>query len=186
VSRSAKPDFSRLGPRLGDLVKDVNEKVRNLDDETINQYVDDGQLTLTVNGEEVELGPDDLIVQSEGIEGWLVEQEGDVTVALDTEVTPTLRAEGLAREAVKRTQDLRKEAGFEVTDRIEIAYHGTEQIVEAVGAHADWIRNETLALELQRSDPDQLSGGTVETFEIGDEQLTIGVRRVDPDEAMSV
>jgi isoleucyl-tRNA synthetase len=73
-----------------------------------------------------------------------------------------------------------------VTDRIEIAYHGTEQIVEAVGAHADWIRNETLALELQRSDPDQLSGGTVETFEIGDEQLTIGVRRVDPDEAMSV
>jgi isoleucyl-tRNA synthetase len=186
VSRSAKPDFSRLGPRLGDLVKDVNEKVRNLDDKTINQYVDDGQLTLTVNGEEVELGPDDLIVQSEGIEGWLVEQEGDVTVALDTEVTPTLRAEGLAREAVKRTQDLRKEAGFEVTDRIEIAYHGTEQIVEAVGAHADWIRNETLALELQRSDPDQLSGGTVETFEIGDEQLTIGVRRVDPDEAMSV
>jgi isoleucyl-tRNA synthetase len=186
VSRSAKPDFSRLGPRLGDLVKDVNEKVRNLDDETINQYVDDGQLTLSVNGEEVTLGPDDLIVQSEGIEGWLVEQEGDVTVALDTEVTPTLRAEGLAREAVKRTQDLRKEAGFEVTDRIEIAYHGTEQIVEAVGAHADWIRNETLALELQRSDPDQLSGGTVETFEIGDEQLTIGVRRVDPDEAMSV
>jgi isoleucyl-tRNA synthetase len=185
VSRSAKPDFSRLGPRLGDLVKDVNQKVRNLDDDRINEYVETGTLTLTVNGEEVELGPEDLIVQSEGIEGWLVEQEGDVTVALDTEVTPELRAEGLAREAVKRIQNLRKDAGFEVTDRIEVAYHGSDEIADAVAAHADWIRNETLALELQPSDPDQLSGEAVETFEIGDERLTIGVRRVDPDEAMS-
>jgi isoleucyl-tRNA synthetase len=185
VSRSAKPDFSRLGPRLGDLVKDVNKTVRNLDDETIDQYVNEGELTLTVNGEEVELGPEDLIVQSEGIEGWLVEQEGDVTVALDTEVTSELRAEGLARESVKRIQNLRKDAGFEVTDRIEIVYHGTDQITDAVAAHADWIRNETLALELQPSDPDQLSGEVVETFEIGDEQLTIGVRRIDLDEAVS-
>jgi isoleucyl-tRNA synthetase len=133
----------------------------------------------------VELGPDDLIIQSEGIEGWLVEQEGDVTVALDTEVTPELRAEGLAREAVKRIQNLRKDASFEVTDRIEIAYHGTDRITDAVATHADWIRNETLALELQPSTPDQLSGEAVETFGIGDEHLTIGVRRVDPDEAMS-
>jgi isoleucyl-tRNA synthetase len=185
VSRSAKPDFSRLGPRLGDLVKAVNRKVRQLDDETINEYVETGELTLSVDGEEVELGPDDLIVQSEGIEGWLVEQEGDVTVALDTEVTPELRAEGLAREAVKRIQNLRKDAGFEVTDRIEIAYRGSPKIADAVTEYGDWIRNETLALELQPSTPDQLSGEAVETFGIGDEHLTIGVRRVDPDEAMS-
>ena len=184
VSRSAKPDFSRLGPRLGDLVKAVNEKVRRLDDETINEYVDTGELTLSVDGEEVTLGPDDLIVQSEGIEGWLVEQEGDVTVALDTEVTPELRAEGLAREAVKRVQNLRKEAGFEVTDRIEITYHGSGEIAEAVARHADWIRNETLALELQPSAPGQPSGEAVETFEIRGEELTIGVRRVDPDDAV--
>ena len=184
VSRSAKPDFSRLGPRLGDLVKAVNEKVRRLDDETINEYVDTGELTLSVDGEEVTLGPDDLIVQSEGIEGWLVEQEGDVTVALDTEVTPELRAEGLAREAVKRVQNLRKEAGFEVTDRIEITYHGSGEIAEAVARHADWIRNETLALELQPSSPGQPSGEAVETFEIRGEELTIGVRRVDPDDAV--
>jgi isoleucyl-tRNA synthetase len=113
-----------------------------------------------------------------------VEQEGDVTVALDTEVTPELRAEGLARESVKRIQNLRKDAGFEVTDRIEIGYHGSDRIAEAVAAHADWIRNETLALELQPSDPESLSGEAVETFDIGDEQLTIGVRRVDPDEAI--
>ncbi|PSQ63083.1 MAG: isoleucine--tRNA ligase, partial [Bacteroidetes bacterium QH_10_64_19] len=182
VSRSAKPDFSRLGPRLGDLVKAVNQKVRKLDDKTINEYVETGTLTLSVDGEEVELGPDDLIVQSEGIEGWLVEQEGDVTVALDTEVTPELRAEGLAREAVKRIQNLRKDAGFEVTDRIEIAYDGTPTIAEAVAAHGDRIRNETLALELQPSDAP--TGEAVEAFEIDDEQLTIGVRRVEADEAL--
>ena len=183
VRRSAKPDFSRLGPRLGDLVKDVNDKVRELDDALINEYVDEGELTLTVNGEEVTLGPEDLIIQSEGIEGWLVEQEGDVTVALDTEVTDELRAEGLARESVKRIQNLRKDAGFEVTDRIQIAYDGSDRIAQAVAEHADWIRNETLALELQPSDRPE--GEAVDTFEIGDEQLTIAVRRVDPDEAVS-
>jgi isoleucyl-tRNA synthetase len=184
VSRSAKPDFSRLGPRLGDLVKDVNQKVRQLDDETINEYVETGELTLSVNGDEVELGPDDLIIQSEGIEGWLVEQEGDVTVALDTEITDDLRAEGLAREAVKRIQNLRKDAGFEVTDRIEVAYRGSDQITDAVAEYGDWIRNETLALELQPSNPHEWSGEAVETFEIGDDQITIGVRRVEAGESL--
>ncbi|PSQ98028.1 MAG: isoleucine--tRNA ligase, partial [Bacteroidetes bacterium SW_11_64_17] len=179
VSRSAKPDFSRLGPRLGDLVKEVNQKVRQLDDETINEYVETGELTLSVNGDEVELGPDDLIIQSEGIEGWIVEQEGDVTVALDTEVTDDLRAEGLARETVKRIQNLRKDAGFEVTDRIEVVYRGSGQVADAVAEYEDWIRNETLALELQPSNPREWSGEAVETFEIGDEQIAIGVRRVD-------
>jgi len=183
VSRSAKPDFSRLGPRLGDLVKAVNQKVRQLDDERIDEYVETGALTLTVDGEEVELGPDDLIIQSEGIEGWLVEQEGDVTVALDTDITPALRAEGLAREGVKRIQDLRKAADFEVTDRIAVAYDGSSQIADAVAAYADWIRNETLALELQPSN--EPTGEAVETFEVGDERLTIGVRRVEADEALN-
>jgi isoleucyl-tRNA synthetase len=130
----------------------------------------------------VELGPDDLIIQSEGIEGWLVEQEGDVTVALDTEITPELRAEGLAREAVKRIQNLRKDADFKVTDRIEIAYDGSAQIADAVAEYGDWIRNETLALELQRSESPE--GEAVETFEIDDERLTIGVRRVGADQAL--
>jgi isoleucyl-tRNA synthetase len=108
-----------------------------------------------------------------------VEQEGDVTVALDTEITPGLRAEGLAREAVKRIQNLRKEADFDVTDRIEIAYQGSDQIAGAVAEYGDWIRNETLALELQ---PSNTPGGeAVETFDIGDEQITIGVRRAEAD-----
>jgi isoleucyl-tRNA synthetase len=111
-----------------------------------------------------------------------VEQEGDVTVALDTEITPALRAEGLAREAVKRIQNLRKDAGFEVTDRIEIVYHGSPQIAESVAEYGDWIRNETLALELQPSDTP--TGEAVETFQINDERITIGVRRAEADESL--
>ena len=177
VSRSAKPNFSRLGPRLGELMKPVNQKVRQLGDDAINRFVEDGSITITVDGEDIELGEDDLEIQSEGIEGWLVEQSQGVTVALDTRVTDDLRAEGLARESVKRIQNLRKDAGFDVTDRIEITYTGSDRIAAAVRDWADWIRNETLALELQASS--QPTGEAVETFTIGDEQITFGVRRVD-------
>ena len=90
-----------------------------------------------------------------------------------------VRAEGLAREAVKRIQNLRKDAGFEVTDRIEIAYRGSPKIADAVTEYGDWIRNETLALELQPSDTP--AGEAVETFEIDDEQITLGVRRAEAD-----
>jgi isoleucyl-tRNA synthetase len=176
VSRSAKPNFSRLGPRLGEKMKPVNQKVRQLGDEAINRFVEEGSITLTVDGEEIELGEEDLEIQSEGIEGWLVEQSGGVTVALDTRVSDALRAEGLARESVKRIQNLRKDAGFDVTDRIEIDYNGSETIAGAVREWADWIRNETLALELHASEKPE--GEAVETFEIGEEQITLGVRRV--------
>ena len=181
VRRSAKPNFSRLGPRLGPKMKPVNQKVRQLDDEAITRFVETGSLVLTVDDEEIELGPDDLEITSEGIEGWLVEQRAGVTVALDTQISETLLEEGLARESVKRIQNLRKDAGFEVTDRIEVAYHGSDRIARAIGEWGHWIRNETLAVELQPSK--QPEGEAVETFEIGDEQLTLAVRRVDASKA---
>ena len=175
VQRSAKPNFSRLGPRLGALMKPVNQAVRQLDDDAINTYLETGSLTLEVEGETVELGAGDLEIQSEGIAGWEVGQQAGVTVALDTQISDELLAEGLAREAVKRIQNLRKDADFDVTDRIAIAYHGSDPIVDAIARYADWIRNETLALELDEAK--QPSGEAVQTFAIGDETLTVGVRR---------
>ena len=177
VKRSAKPVFSRLGPRLGELMKPVNQAVRALDDAEIDQFLETGSLTLEVNGETVELGRDDIEVSSESIAGWEVGQEEGVTVALDTEMTDDLRAEGLARETVKRIQDLRKAADFEVTDRIAIDYHASEAVGQAIDQYSDWIRNETLALELQPSTPP--AGEAVDTFDIGDDTLTVGVRRVE-------
>ena len=178
VHRSAKPNFSRLGPRLGPLMKPVNQQVRQLDDDAINTFLETGSLTLTVDGETVELGEDDLEIQSEGIEGWLVEQQDGITVALDTQVTEELRLEGLARECVKRIQNLRKDADFDVSDRIGITYQGSADVLQALDHYANRVRNETLALELQRSS--QPTGEAVETFHIGDAHLTLGVRRVDP------
>jgi isoleucyl-tRNA synthetase len=159
-------------------MKPVNQQVRQLGDEAITQYLETGSLTVEVDGETVELGEGDLDIQSEGIAGWEVDQQGGITVALDTQISDALLAEGLAREAVKRVQNLRKAANFDVTDRIAIAYDGSDQIKTAIDQYADWIRNETLALELHEAE--QPAGEAVDTFAIGDQTLTIGVRRVEP------
>ncbi|MDX1741393.1 MAG: class I tRNA ligase family protein, partial [Rhodothermales bacterium] len=122
VRRSAKPNFQVLGKRLGKLMKGVNQAVRAWDNDEIEILLEQGETTLAVEGEEVRLTVDDIVVTSEGIEGWLVDTQDGVTVALDTHVTPELQKEGLARELVNRIQNLRKEAGFDVTDRIEVAF----------------------------------------------------------------
>jgi isoleucyl-tRNA synthetase len=98
-----------------------------------------------------------------------------VTVALDTEVTDELLAEGLAREVVKRIQNLRKEAGFEVTDRIAVEHAATPRLADAIARYEGWIRNETLALELRATD--QPDGAATGTFALGDEDLALAVRR---------
>jgi len=176
VKRTARPNFKRLGKRMGRLMKGVNEAVRAFDDAAIDRYLREGSVAVEVDGETVLLGPEDVEVLSEGIEGWLVGQEAGVTVALDTTITDVLIAEGLARESINRLQNLRKKADFEVTDRIEVQYQATARLSSAITQHAGWIRNETLALELEEAN--QPSGEVVETFQIGDDELTVGVRRV--------
>lgn len=176
VTRTAKPNFKRLGKRLGRLMKGVNQAVRALGDEAIERYLKEGTISLEVDGETVELGPEDLDITSEGIEGWLVGQERGVTVALDTNVSDALLSEGLARESVNRVQNLRKKADFDVVDRIAMQYQATGRLREAILEHADWIRNETLTLALEETQ--QPEGEVVETFQIGDDELTVGVVRV--------
>ncbi|MBT8399428.1 MAG: isoleucine--tRNA ligase [Rhodothermia bacterium] len=177
VHRSAKPNFQSLGKRLGKLMKPVNAAVREWGEEEIEAFVHDGSHEIEVDGQTVVLGADDVVIVSEGVKGWLVESEGGVTTALDVSVTDELAKEGLARESVNRIQNLRKQAGFEVTDRIEVRYSATESLRGAIAHHAEWIRNETLALELEEaSHPD---GDLVEVFQIDGEEFTVAVRRVD-------
>ena len=176
VKRTARPNFKRLGKRLGALMKGVNQAVRAFSDDDIDRYLRQGSITVEVDGEAVALGPEDVEVSSEGIHGWLVGQEGRVTVALDTTITEALLREGLAREVINRLQNLRKNAGFDVTDRIEGQYQATRRLANAIAHHADWIRNETLALELDETE--HPAGEVVETFQIGEDALTVGVRRV--------
>ena len=183
VKRTAKPNFKRLGRRLGKQMKAVNARVRDLGEADIDRYLREGGLTLHVDGADpaergqaVRLEGEDLEIISEGVPGWNVGQESGVTVALDTTVTDELLREGLAREVVNRVQNLRKGAGFDVTDRIALQYRASTRLAEAIGQHTPWIRNETLALELEEAP--EPAGEAVETYEIGAETLTVGARRV--------
>ncbi len=185
VKKSAKPNFKVLGKRLGPLMKPVNQMVRQLRTEDIEAYEASGHVRLTLpDGTEVELGPGDLEIISEGIEGWEVGQEEGVTVALDTTITEELRAEGLAREFINRVQHLRKKAGFEVTDRIRIETNAKGALAEAIRKHEKWIRNETLALALEFTESPR--GEQVETFDIGGERVVIGVQRVNVPEEITI
>ena len=174
VSRQAKPNFKALGKRLGKMMKAANAAIRDLSDEQIDTYIGEGEITVVLDGETVVLSGDDIEVVSEGIEGWLVGQEERITVALDTELTDALRKEGMAREIINRIQNMRKEAGYEVTDRILISWKSDGVLSETIGEHGSWIRNETLCLELISEDDPQ--GDVTSEFDINSELLTISIR----------
>ena len=176
VKRSAKPNFKTLGKRLGRHMKSAASVIKNLSPAEIDQYIESGQIELQVNSERMVFQGEDIEVVSEGVEGWLVGQDGGVTVALDTALNESLLAEGLARESVNRIQNMRKAASFEVTDRISIEFEASRVLAEAIAKQSEWIRNETLASSLQQTT--NPTGEVVESFVIGDELLKIGVSRI--------
>jgi isoleucyl-tRNA synthetase len=175
IHKSAKPNFKKLGKKLGPLMKAANAAIRDLDLEAIARFEQAGSLTLELDGQSVTLESGDLEIVSEGIEGQLVRQEGGVTVALDTTITDELRAEGLAREFINRVQNIRKSADFDVSDRIVITFDAPDGEAEAVIAHAEAIQAETLATALNRAEPE---GETVQTVDLAGAPITIGVRRI--------
>ncbi len=181
VQRSARPDFRRLGKRLGKNMKAVNEAVRAMTGDELARFEEEGSWTFPIDGASVTLSREDVEITSEGVEGWLVRQENGVTVAIDTGLDDHLIAEGLARESVNRIQNLRKSGGFDVADRIRIQYTATPFLAEALERHASWIRNETLALELDEAETP--SGEIVSSFPIGEEILTVGLSRAERPEA---
>jgi isoleucyl-tRNA synthetase len=140
----AKPNFRVLGPRLGPGVKEV-ARVLSADDGALAGALARGD---RVEAGGVALGPEDVDLSQDVLEGWGVAAEGGITVALDLEITPELRLEGLAREVVRLVQDARKTAGLDVADRIELGLWSTGHIADAVRAHRDFIVGETLAVAL--------------------------------------
>jgi isoleucyl-tRNA synthetase len=183
IHKSARPNFKALGARLGPRMKAATAAIRALDTEAVARYEAEGRIALDLNGEAVDLGPGDLEVTSEGIEGWLVRQDTaggvTVTVALDTALTDALRAEGLAREFVNRVQNLRKAAAFDVSDRIVLTFAAPDAVAAALEAHAEVIRTETLAPALERVAEPDVSGERVQTVDLAGTAVTIGVRRAD-------
>ncbi len=140
-----KPNFKTLGPRYGKIMKSISAAVTAFSQEQINALEVAGQYNLTVDGQSVELTLADVEIATQDIPGWVVANEGSLTVALDITVTPELRNEGIARELVNRIQNIRKE-GFDVTDRIRIELQSGEWD-EAVRTHMDYICSETLCTD---------------------------------------
>ncbi len=147
--KQIKPDFKALGPRFGKDMKAVAAAISDFDQKQIATLEKDGEITVSINEKNTTLALDDVIISSQDIEGWLVANADGVTVALDVTLTPDLKNEGIARELVNRIQNLRKDSGFEVTDRIEVTIQDNEKIQVAVNQNLQYIKEETLTEVLQ-------------------------------------
>jgi isoleucyl-tRNA synthetase len=158
ISKRAKANFKTLGAKCGKNMKEVAAKILAFSQREIATLEHDGHLALSLaSGEIVELLPDNVDISTEDIAGSLSLSENGITLALDITVTAELRLEGIARELVNRIQNLRKDSGFEVTDRIHITLQNAPQIREAVSTFSPYIKGQVLATELQLADSVQNS-----------------------------
>ena len=147
--KKIKPDFKKLGPRYGKIMKNVAAAIQAMSQEEIGAFEKAGVYTMTVEGQEVTLDRADVEIISEDIPGWLVANEGRLTVALDITVTDDLRKEGLAREFVNRIQNLRKSSGFDITDKIQIQVLSQEEMDEVIDEYRTYISNQVLAVSIE-------------------------------------
>jgi isoleucyl-tRNA synthetase len=161
--KQIKPDFKKLGPHFGKDMKAVAEIITNFGQEKILKLEQEGEITIFVNQKETTLTLEDVIISSQDIEGWLVANSGGITVALDVVITPELKNEGIARELVNRIQNLRKDSGFEVTDRVNVKIQKEKQLEAAVMQNLDYIKQETLTEGLQFED--EISNGVEIAFD---------------------
>ncbi|MCC5844508.1 MAG: isoleucine--tRNA ligase [Verrucomicrobia bacterium] len=165
---SAKPNFKTMGPKLGAKIKVCAGAVAKLDTAEISRVLQGGGVDVDLGGESMTLGAEDLLITRVPREGLAVASEGAIVVALETELTPELEREGLAREFVSRVQNLRKLAGLEVSDRIAVRFRGSETVTLSVSEHRKTVMEEVLALELESVA--DLSG---ETHDLNGEQAVI-------------
>jgi len=146
--KKIKPDFKTLGPRYGKMMKDISRIVAEMTSKDIADFEAKGSKLIMIDGNEIILTTNDVEIISEDIPGWQVANDGKLTVALDVTVTDELRYEGIAREFVNRIQNIRKESGFDVTDKITVLIEDNDMIREAVKRHASYIASQTLATKV--------------------------------------
>lgn len=161
-----KPNFKTLGPKYGKYMKQISALVAEMGQSDIFEFEKDGRYELHIGSDTVELGLEDVEILSEDIPGWLVANEGRLTVALDINVTKELKEEGIARELINRIQNLRKESDFDVTDKITLAIGRHEEINEAVEHFSAYIASQVLADHVELTDTRDDKARDVEIDEI--------------------
>jgi isoleucyl-tRNA synthetase len=173
--KRAEPVFKALGPKFGKHANAVAEAIRRLSSAEVAKLEEGQTLSIEVAGEPVMLSRDEIRVQAENAPGLAVSANGAFTIALDTQLDAELVAEGIAREFVNRVQNMRKDAGFEVLDRIRIFYESSDTLDVAVQKMSSYVRTETLAEELARN---SAKGELVQDWEINGEKASIGIERI--------
>jgi len=169
--KKIKPNFKILGPRYGKLMKKISDEINKLNQEDILNFEKNGKFEIDTEEQKILIGLEDVEIISEDIPGWLVANENNLTVALDIKVTEELKNEGIARELVNRIQNLRKESGFDVTDKILIEIQKHPAINTAIEQHTNYIASQTLAksIELKK----KLNGKYSSKVEIDEELSTL-------------
>jgi len=176
VNKTAKANFKSIGPKFGKKVKAAAEIIKNFGKEEIKKLENGENISVEVDGENLTITRDDVEIMSHQIEGWVVESEEGVTVAIDTELNQNLIEEGLAREFVNRVQNMRKDAGFDVTDKIKITFSGSPDLVKAINNFSDYITNETLAEKLISQQIND--GGFRQDWKIADYECSILIEKI--------
>ena len=171
--KRVKPDFKKLGPRYGKIMKKLAADIQTMAQPDILAFEAAGRYTLTVDGQEAVVELSDVEIISEDIPGWLVANEGRLTVALDITVTEALRKEGLARELINRIQNLRKSSGFDITDKVNVTILSTDEMDEAIREYNAYIRGQVLASVVELTDV--ISDATELDFE--DFKLSVRVEK---------
>jgi len=175
VHKRTKPNFKSIGPKFGKSVQAVANAIKGFGVKEIRDLELKGMVEIPVDGKRVQVTKDDVEIIHEDIKGWQVASDNELTVALDTELTDDLIYEGMAREFVNRVQNMRKDAGFDVTDRIRIHYRTSDRFRKAILSLKDYVQNETLAIELADSFK---KGEHATTWEVNGETCEIGIERV--------
>ena len=176
ITKRIKPNFKTLGPRYGKYMKQIAALTAGFSQERIAEIEASAEIALDMGAETITVTPADFEITSEDMPGWLVASEGKLTVALDITVTDALRAEGVARELINRIQNIRKDSGFEVTDKIRVEIERRPFAAEALDAYADYIASQTLAVSVAAVDAP--AGDTLVQSEIDEQPIAIAVTRV--------
>ena len=176
ITKRIKPNFKTLGPRYGKYMKQIAAMTAEFSQERIAQIEAAPETVLDLGAERITVTPADFEITSEDMPGWLVSTEGKLTVALDITLTDELRAEGAARELINRIQNIRKESGFEVTDKIRVEIEAKPAVEQALAGFSDYIAAQTLAVEVKAATAP--AGAVVVDSDLDDEPLKIAVTRI--------
>ena len=175
ISYSFKPQMRTVGPKYGKLLNKIKTTLSELDgNKAMAELKSTGELKLDINGQEIVLLEEDLLIDMAQMEGYVSESDHTITVVLDTNLTPELIEEGFVREIISKIQTMRKEAGFEVMDKIQVYVKDNKVIEDIMKAHAEEIQAEVLAEKLLTD----TAQGYVKSWNINSQEVTLGVEKM--------